>query len=273
MKKHLYIFFILSLATACSPQSNTSTGLALHSSTRPSIVGGETVTNESFAKHIVGIYNVKKGYWCTASLIGPSTLLTAAHCFMGNSADHVVYFARDVFKGSPQTAKIKSYKPHPESKPLAWTDRNDLAVARFEGVYPQGYQPIRLPDSTDLQQMNGTFHTTGYGAITARRGSSQRGVGVLRYTTMKMKESPLRPEQNQFIADQSNGHGVCFGDSGGPAFVKNGDQTVIIGVISAVYSTDENARTRADYDVCRYSSIYISIYPYKNWIRKAVADL
>ena len=231
------------------------------------------MTNEVFAKHIIGIHNDQRGYTCTGTLIDSNTILTAGHCFMGPASDHTVFFTKSDYFHSTKYAKIVNYKIHPGFNISVWTNRNDVAIARFEGPLPAGYASINLPTADAIHNINGGFFATGYGATTARRGVADDGAGILRYTTMKLSEQNLTETQNQFDVDQSDGHGVCFGDSGGPAFIKYGDQRYIIGIASAVYSKDEAAKQQPDYDVCRYHSLYTAVFPYEDWIHTTAAGL
>jgi secreted trypsin-like serine protease len=272
MKKTNYIALMLLLAS-CGPNVSVGPQDIKNPSTNFSIVGGEDVTNEIFAKHIVAIHNDQRGYWCTGSLIGRNTVVTAAHCFMDDPSAHTIYFSKSVIQFDNAQSKVTAYKIHPQYNATAWTNRNDLAIATFSGSYPTGYEPINFPSTDDLANIGGEFFATGFGSTTARRDIQNDGAGVLRYTRIKLDTQVLTPAQNQFTVDQTNGHGVCFGDSGGPAFIKRGDQRIIIGVASAVYSNDEEAKKHPDYDVCRYNGIYISVYPYKDWIQKTSAEL
>jgi secreted trypsin-like serine protease len=251
-----------------APQSPSNSGKRASNG----IVGGDFVTTEAFAKHVVGIYNKPKNYWCTATLIGPHTVVTAAHCFMGAASDHEILFIKKANETPVRKSRFVSYKAHPAYNANAWVNRNDVAVASFDVDYPQGYEPAAFPTEEELAKISDDFYAIGFGTTTARR-IPDNGVGFLRYTHLKISEGGLKPDQNQFLVDQSKGHGICFGDSGGPAFVKLNNHHVIIGTVSAVYSKDEAAKKQPDFDVCRYNAIYMSVYPYKDWIQKTSAEL
>lgn len=236
-------------------------------------MGGQVVDKQIFAKHVVAIYNVRHGVICTGTIIAANVVLTAAHCVStGSPGDYQILFTKSPRPFGNVTRKVTQVRMH-DYNPASYSDRKDLALVRFRGDLPAGYEPMPLPNKRDLEDMGRNFYATGYGVITGRQDLPDREPGILRYTHVSLYEKALTPSLSQFTVNQQNGRGICFGDSGGPAFVKLGDRRIIIGVASAVYSLDKYARTRRDFDICRYQAIYISTYYYSHWIQKTSAEL
>lgn len=272
MTKQLLILSFLFLAS-CGPQNTSSSGFNSDTE-RPSIVGGQTVKNEIFAKHVVALFNQKSGILCTATLITPNIVLTAAHCANAdNVSDHFVVFSKTLqVPRGPVFRQATARKIH-DYNPKAFYNRKDLALVRFHGTVPAGFEPMSLPSPKDFQSIGKSFYAAGYGSVTARKDVGNRQNGILRYAQLNILEKKLSPDLPQFTVKQVGGKGICHGDSGGPAFVNINGRRILVGVASAVYTFDKNPERRTSFDLCRHFSIYISTYYYLNWIRKASAAL
>jgi len=232
------------------------------------IVGGKVVENENFAQHIVAIYDARQSLWCTGTLISTDTILTAAHCVNhGSKYDYVIYFSKKPGAFRNDSRKVAALRFHAGYNAKAYEDRNDVAVLRIKGALPAGFAPMALPTANDLNEHD--FYAAGYGTITARNEMPKTN-GILRYTSQHL--DGIKPEQTQFLVDQTNGHGICFGDSGGPAFTTH-SRPAILGIASAVYTRNEQEKNKPGFDVCRYNAIYTSVFHYLDWIEKASADI
>jgi secreted trypsin-like serine protease len=270
MKKH---FVILSLFLCAGCSLKVHDGALTSTQDNSSIVGGQIVENEIFAKHVVAIHNEDLGYWCTGTLISKDTVLTAAHCVdIATEDSYTIHFSKTPRSFETVTRPASSMLANTGYNPAAYDDRKDIGLIRFKGDMPEGFEPMPMATKDDLRAMGSDFYAAGYGTVTART-DIPRDSGVLRYTTQKIKGDHLSTHQSQFLVDQTNGHGVCYGDSGGPAFIKINGRRILVGVASAVYSTNDIDRRAPGYDVCRYSAIYTSVYYYMDWIKKTSAAL
>ena len=144
---------------------------------------------------------------CSAALVAPEVLVTAAHCASGTVSDRVgVSFDTHVIPGS------SSVLPGTLHADPAWSpaakDTHDLAVVVLDGPAPVA--PLSLPtagllDSTSLKGAD--FTNVGYGffdrtfVFDGFRRSSTSSFTSLKSTQLKLSQNP---------------GGVCFGDSGGP---------------------------------------------------------
>lgn len=71
---------------------------------------------------------------------------------------------------------------------------------------------------------------------------------------------PKDPQADYIFVDQTQGKGVCQGDSGGAAFVEVGSQRLVIGVASHVENLFDQKMA------CSYFGAYTNVLPYKEWI-------
>jgi secreted trypsin-like serine protease len=193
---------------------------------------------------------------CTGSIYDEQTILTAAHC-VDDGPDRVMIFFGPAVKvtsksmvrwGNRYTQNPRWAKPGPEGQ-------GDLALVHFDGGLPAGFQPVQLA-SPDLDLEAGTKVTMlGYGVAD---GVSKKGAGTLRSTTTTVEGFARKTE----IVTDGHSSSVCFGDSGGPAFVPTASGFVQWGVASSVLNK-----------ACNEASVHTDIVSYEPWLRSAAAKL
>lgn len=270
MKKQILLFTLL-IASGCGP--NVHKASPLSATGNNAIVGGEVADNAIFAKHVVAIYNRDFKYWCTGTLISNDTVLTAAHCLNnGTRFSYQLIFSKYPRASEQTTRPIADLKYHLDYQPATVNHRNDIGILRIKGSLPPGFAPMDLPTAKDVELKERNFYAAGYGVTTAKRGNPSDS-GILRYTAQQIVGSPINSSQSQFYVNQRNGRGICFGDSGGPAFMKFDNRRVVVGIASAVYAPSSVGKGREDYDICRYDAIYTSVFHYLDWIAKASVEI
>lgn len=187
---------------------------------------------------------------CTGTLLANDLVLTAAHCVDHDPQGIVVVFAAKL-KGVQleQTRRVLKYAQNPRWKQThPETDRGDLALVEFAGGVPEGFAPVKLAPK-ELKLSEGEDVTmAGYGVTNAE---THKGSGTLRMTKTKVAGSR---GQTEIISDGRK-TSVCFGDSGGPAFVQDGTELVQWGVASAVSS-----------DGCDAAIVHTELMPYEAWL-------
>jgi secreted trypsin-like serine protease len=265
------------------------------------IVGGrEVAADDDWAAHVVAIWDSKAQFLCTGTLVARQIVMTAAHCLSGPPQRLKVLFARDVFalidSKDPQ-AQAEGVRPvvsgrvHEQYRTSGQIemDQNDLALLRFEGALPVGYQPAEVLNNSDALSRGQRVVMAGFGVSQVKtypvdvEGTSRKkilkglregriacdaslsdcvevemsGDGKLRMAEASIKGFTLR----ELRLDESQGQGTCSGDSGGPVFIYKDGKYFVIGVTSRGQIS------------CDHEGIYTSTVEYFDWISDLISKL
>jgi MYXO-CTERM domain-containing protein len=194
------------------------------------IIGGAETTGDPAVVMLVGIPADHATFdACTASLVAPDVLLTAAHCV--DPATHAGY-SFGIFTGpdasayptantlAPVLAPIAEVHVHPDysaSPPF----HADIAVARLASKLDVPPLPVeRAPLGADVVGAKARLVGYGqsvYGTYSAVKRAADTVVASLGDDTI-------------VVGDQA--HRSCVGDSGGPALVERSGTVRIVGVDS-----------------------------------------
>jgi hypothetical protein len=156
---------------------------------------------------------------CTAVVLAPDVLLTAAHCVTG-APDYRVHF-RDA-DGRPVLLELGQKAVHPEydAKAIAARRRSiDLALVRIAEPLPLSFEPAVLSGSVPAR--GSSILVAGWGRSVE---GDRRSNGKFRSVSLGVVE-PYGPSKILVWA-KGDKAGACQGDSGGP--VLQNDKVVAV---------------------------------------------
>jgi secreted trypsin-like serine protease len=224
------------------------------------IVGGVSTAEGDFPA--TGMLLKGRHYRCTATLIQPDVVLTAAHCLVDTGfGDFSFSLDRDLSDlEAANPVPVIAYHRHPgyrdQDKPTDIGQVNDVAVAilewPIEGVPVEQLYTPNLP--ADLAA-GSELGLCGYGITEWYERSS---VGVQR-TARVMIDRMADFEMRIGASDPQ----PCLGDSGAPLFVDTAAGRRIAGVV--VRAVGETLH-------CDNGAIATRIEPYNQWIQRASLD-
>ena len=175
---------------------------------RAAITNGAATSDANVAALVSGSTLV-----CTATLVSPRVLLTAAHCVPDAPPDAV--FGADPARGT--RVRVLAVKRHPtfDAKTLA----DDVAMLLLESA--PGATPATLASTIDAGL---AIRLVGFGKTSASDTSPPlERVGTSTIASLGAKDFSFGPSPSQ----------TCGGDSGGPAFATIGGVEVLVGVTSS----------------------------------------
>jgi hypothetical protein len=264
--------------------------LAVMAPSAPAVTGGQPDGNQHPNVGLILFYSEDGRFRCSATLISPTVLLTAAHCTQGTLGSTLVTFDSVIAEQPPSPFPVaadpsRGYTDaeieaagylsgtaytHPEYS--GFTDLanwNDVGVIVLDkpvvGIQPAAVAPLGYLEQFSQPALNRTiFDVVGYGTEVRKPASGPQKPQpmsyplIRRYTTSPgQKLTPQILQLNGNPNDVRGGGGTCFGDSGGPVFL-NG---YLVAVTSYTYT-----------DNCRYLGGYqrVDIAVVQDWLAEFV---
>lgn len=242
----LSTFFVFALNLGCNQNFHHKTAVA-DTTESSSIIGGEVkaVRNTAASRSVVLIELLNQWNqaltFCSATLIGPNTLMTAGHCFDPQLVAGVKNF-RVLFEntyneyGSREQRTGLSFSTNPQYRHKLLD--NDIAVAIFSGKIPAGFAPVNIDTDTKADYSNELVYAYGYGRTRDYSGwlgeNLRATTGTLYRGVLKINPSYKEIADRYFSVASWPVH-ICQGDSGGPQFYEKNGVLKVIGVNSAAY--------------------------------------
>jgi Trypsin len=259
-------FRIISLAKAFLPAPRAGLGAILACLfamvlTAPvfALVGPAREAPE-FAPYVVTVLDKSGGggggaSFCTASVIAPDVVLTAAHCVSNLSNTRVFFRGGD---GQLVLFDVASIAVHPEFRPKIGRKHLisiDLALLRLARPLPPAFKPIELMDSGPVATGQ-PFRMAGFG----RADESVSGTsGVLRAGIL-VASTPKSPVLVWLTDPDGTGLGGCTGDSGAPVLAIGRPALVAVAIRAKGYNGHS----------CGAMTEAVLIGPQMPWVRKTL---
>lgn len=216
------------------------------------ITGGE---RDGAAHPNVGLilfYDATGRYRCSATLVSPTIVLTAAHCTIGTLGKTGVTFKSDIAEQGPSpfppaahpsagytSAELKAMGmlpgtayTHPHYSDFTdlrnWNDVGLIVLDEpLDGITAASLPPRGFLDGYAQPKLNSTLFTVvGYGTEVRKPDSGPQKPQPMSYPLVRrVTTSPGQKlttqilQLNGVINDVRGGGGTCFGDSGGPVFL------------------------------------------------------
>jgi hypothetical protein len=224
---------------------------ALPALTAQAITGGEPDGNGHPNVGLILFYSPDGRFRCSATLVSPTVLVTAAHCTVDTVGKTLVTFdsviaeqppspfpvAADPAKGYTQAELEKAgYKSgtahaHPDYSNFTDLDNwNDVGVVVLDrpvtNLAPAKIAPANYLNAYDQPKLNSTIFTSvGYGTEVRKADEGPQKPTPMSYPLIRrVAEQPgqkLTPQILQVNGNPNDNRGTggtCFGDSGGPTY-------------------------------------------------------
>ena len=261
---------------SCVPNPFKSSSPAEASKTLGIVNGMLAGNSDLLEKSTVGIVieyqksdGTKEGGLCTGVIAGKDVVITAAHCFRkpegAVSEKFYVTFKLEA-KNLSLTDVIVAEKviTHPNYS----VSNDDIAVMKLVKPVPAEQMVASFVADTMTLLPNLPVTAIGYGVT----GTNNRDSGIKRRTdsfvmniinATNYATSSLR-NQIRIVDPSGNGRGGCYGDSGGPGFIK--DAPRVFGVVQGFDPSIQGGSPsceRADYN-------YTLIAPFIPWLEQQI---
>ena len=177
---------------------------------------------------------------CTGALIARNIVITAAHCVdLEDEQPGTVEF-ETVDSPNRITVAVTERHVHPDYPDvftvspgydfgLIATATNDIAWLKLESDAPLGFKPLPLIKAGNGPEPGSWMSFVGYGA-TGTEDDAQSGI-KLKAEVSVHKVLNDNWHRGVILSGPDPVGGACFGDSGGPAYQKQGDEWVIAGLV------------------------------------------
>lgn len=196
------------------------------------------------------------GSFCTATLIAPQWLITAAHCLEGLSASETFFYS-GTNANDPDFDDMRAVSqliPHEQYDDDEYD--NDIALVKLSA--PLGSVAPIVHNVASLTAYEGdSAFTVGYGLTT---GLNENTGGIKRSTNTEITDVRTYDYWSAYT-----GTGTCFGDSGGPSMVTIDGALKVVGITSS-----GPACSGPNCDPCKTGTFNTRVDAYKAWITSKI---
>lgn len=208
-------------------------------------------------------------YKGSAFLIGKNMLLTAAHnvAYIPNPNDIKAIFSSVPCWGEnicdEKRITVGKVAVHPLFRQIRGGTEYDIAIIKLAENAPSDYQAIKLINYP-LQIGTQDIQVLGFGADSQKTNLPLSNFRLRLISRQAVDPDYLVGSSQKFWIDQRDG-GICGGDSGGPAIIKDGDDFTAIGL--AIHVTYQDGIGN-----CLTMGAFTDLLFFKEWIGRTIAE-
>jgi secreted trypsin-like serine protease len=201
--------------------------------------------------------------FCGATLIGPSYVLTTAHCAVFYSASEIEIVGGSIKENitSGEAVEVESVHIHPDYDNNTY--HNDIAIWKLKSHFSSEVNVRTIKLAQTFKPAGTSFKVAGFG---------QRQDGEFHYILdwtriQKIKPRDCRRANTSFSTEfldpavqfcaLNAPYGPCQGDGGGPLFIGSGSTATQHGIISGNFPR---------YLCGEVPSLYTKVVYYRDWI-------
>ncbi|MCI2422260.1 serine protease [Saccharopolyspora sp. K220] len=246
----------------------------------PLIIGGTDAT-ETYS-FMASMQSTSDGeHHCGATLIDKQWLVTAAHCVAGQQPSNIQYrIGSTAYSSGGELVKPDKFVAHPKSKQKQSGDskskqqqqpNEDVAtgydVALVHLSQPVEAQPIKIAATSP--QPGTELRLLGWGQTCEKKDCGKPPQTLQELDTKTVdpskctsSDSPFDQARELCIDNQDGKASACYGDSGGPALVREGSGFALVGATSRGQA--ENCPDKP--------GIYSDLVAHTDWINETMSS-